>query len=618
MRVIGTILAAATIFSLFIFNPQKLRANQENQFITIVNPVRISSYAPGPAASLKAEYSVIQRYSLSATWLLTYDAIDHQGISSLIKRMEKTQEVGIFLEVSPRLAEEAGVTYHDTGFWHHATSVFLSGYTQEERKLLIDTVFGKFKERFGYYPTSVGSWWTDGFSLAYLKDKYQIIGNLGVSDQFSTDGYQLWGQPWSIPFYPSKNHPGIPAPSKEEKLDLVTIQWAPRDPLRGYESSLYSTQDYRTAPNLPTEYFEKLVRLYAGKGDNEFGQVTVGLEGDFTPEAYEGEFAEQMGIVSKLQKEGFEVTNMKDFSEWYREKFPDLFLPHVTKTKDLLGENKEVLWYQSVRYRIGYVKKEDSIKIFDLRVYGKGTTDPYLLSPNRENQLYIYIPSVLDEVNDKGKVWNLPVGTEIKLEEKKILLKGKGIKLPRFLKGNPLVEVSKTKEGYEIIPKEAFPFTDFIYRDYSSEAIHFFKQKKAFFYLLTGKGWNYLKKVEYLIPQGELDALSHLGSESRGKVLVVEGECLQCEYHTTLKHPAFSGRKGYVANFSGKPIVYNSIIFQTQDREEAIKEFKRTGAKYLYLVKFESYLEKLPFSPGDFGVEKIFENANAQIWRVKK
>ena len=157
MRVIGTILAAATIFSLFIFNPQKLRANQENQFITIVNPVRISSYAPDPAASLKAEYSVIQRYSLSATWLLTYDAIDHQGISSLIKRMEKTQEVGIFLEVSPRLAEEAGVTYHDTGFWHHATSVFLSGYTQEERKLLIDTVFGKFKERFGYYPTSVGS-----------------------------------------------------------------------------------------------------------------------------------------------------------------------------------------------------------------------------------------------------------------------------------------------------------------------------------------------------------------------------------------------------------------------------------------------------------------------------
>ena len=186
------------------------------------------------------------------------------------------------------------------------------------------------------------------------------------------------------------------------------------------------------------------------------------------------------------------------------------------------------------------------------------------------------------------------------------------------MKGNPLVEVSKTKEGYEIIPKEAFPFTDFIYRDYSSEAIHFFKQKKAFFYLLTGKGWNYLKKVEYLIPQGELDALSHLGSESRGKVLVVEGECLQCEYYTTLKHPAFSGRKGYVANFSGKPIVYNSIIFQTQDREEAIKEFKRTGAKYLYLVKFESYLEKLPFSPGDFGVEKIFENANAQIWRVKK
>ncbi len=605
------------LLGLFLFFPERVVAD-DSEFITVVNPVRISSYNKTPGESIESQYAVIKRNRLPATWLLTYDAILNDDIYLVVKKMDSKQEFGIFLEVTPEFAKAAGVSYHDTGFWHHANSVFLSGYSQEERKLLIDTVFGKFKETFRYYPKSIGSWWTDGFSLFYMKDKYQITGNLGVSDQFSTDGYQVWGQPWSIPFYPSKNHPGIPAPSKEEKLDLVTIQWAPRDPLRGYESSLYSTQDYRTAPNLPTEYFEKLVRLYASKGVNEFGQVTVGLEGDFTPEAYEGEFAKQMEIVSRLQKEGFEVTNIKDFSGWYRKMFPDLFSPQVIKSKDLLGAPEEVLWYQSNRYRIGYVKKEDSIKIFDLRVYGREIVEPYLLSPNRENQLYIYIPSVFDEINDKGKVWNLPGDANIKTDPEKILVSGKGINIPRFLKGNLLIEVKKTADGYEIIPKETFPFKDLVYKDYSSEAIHFLRQKKALFYLLIGKGWDYFKKVEYNIPQGELHALSYLAKEPKGKVLVVEGECLQCEYHTALKHPAFSGRKGYVSKFSGKPIVYNSTIFKTQDREEAKKEFKKNGAKYIYLVKFESYVEKLPFSPGDFGVEKIFENANAVIWKVKK
>ena len=110
----------------------------------------------------------------------------------------------------------------------------------------------------GYYPTSVGSWLTDSFSLAYMKEKYGITANLGCSDQFSTDGYKIWGQYWSTPFYQSKYHAGIPASDIFVKLDLVTIQWASRDPLNGYYSSLFSTQDYLlTRKNLDFEYFKK-------------------------------------------------------------------------------------------------------------------------------------------------------------------------------------------------------------------------------------------------------------------------------------------------------------------------------------------------------------------------
>lgn len=61
----------------------------------------------------------------------------------------------------------------------------------------------------------------------------------------------------------------------------------------------------------------------------------------------------------------------------------------------------------------------------------------------------------------------------------------------------------------------------------------------------------------------------------------------------------------------------NKLVFQAKTREEAKSELKKTKIKYVYLVKFESYSEKLPFSPGDLDVEKIFSNANAEIWRVK-
>ena len=128
---------------------------------------------------------------------------------------------------------------------------------------------------------------------------------------------------------------------------------------------------------------------------------------------------------------------------------------------------------------------------------------------------------------------------------------------------------------------------------------------------------NYFQKIDYAVPQDEVYALLYLKSLPLGRTLVYQGECLQCSWHTRLKPPVFAGIKDYVRDFSGQPIVYNSSIFNAKTPKDAGIEFKKTHAKYIYLVKFENYFEKLPFSPGDLGIEKIFSNANAEIWRVK-
>ena len=578
------------VLLLSLFSPSSVLAQDNERFVTVVNPVRISSYTKNPGKSLESEYSVIKKESLPATWLLTYNALENKGILSVVKSMDKNQELGIFLEVSQEFSDAAGVEYHNTGFWHHANSVFLSGYTQEERRLLIDKVFSKFKDVFGYYPTSVGSWWTDSFSLSYMKGKYGITANLVCSDQFATDGYQIWGQPWQVPYYPSKYHSGVFASNLEVKLDVVNLQWASRDPLNGYYSSLFSTQDYLVSDrNLDINYFEKLVRLYTNQEDSGFGQITVGLEADFDPEGYQKEFAKWMDLVSKLKNtEEINIITMKDFAEWYRKKYPGLSPASFLETEDLLGGGVKAVWSQSPEYRLFYTidPATKEITVRDLRFYNANLEEPYYYSPNRNFTLVINIPAVVDEVSFKESIKKFKPGTS-----------------------NIIEKFSKEKFST--------PIGGVLIKGLSSEAIHFFKQKKAILSLLTGKGWNYLKKVNYLIPQGEIYALKFLALQPKGKVLVFGQECLQCEYHTQFRPPAFANLRSYVREYGKHPIVRNTSVFKASDREKARQELAKLNVKYVYLVKFESYFEQLPFSPGDLGVEKIFSNANSEIWRVK-
>ena len=610
-------------FLIFLIFPPESWALEDSQFITVVNPVRISPYSKRPLESLRAEYTEISTQNLPATWLVTYDVLEDPSLVAFFKKMDAKQELGVFLEVSPKLAKVSGVDYNNTGDWHHAVSVFLSGYSQKERKFLLDTLFDKFESEFGYFPVSVGSWWTDSYSLAYLKDKYQILANLVVSDQFSTDGYQVWGQYWSTPYYPSRGHAAMPSTTESNKLDLVNIQWAPRDPFSGYKNSFYSTQDFSlTNERLSTDYFEKLVRLYASKNSNSFGQVTVGLEADLNPEGYKGEYRREMEIVKNLWDTGeFEAATMSVFAKWYRENFPNLSPPHLVKSKDLLGTNNEVIWYQSPFYRIGvvYDKDSDETRIFDLRVYHDDIIEPYYLSPNREFALSIYIPSLLDETNNPEDVWTLNGQIQIEYRPAGFSIDAQNLDIPNTLRLSPNVTIQENdgRTSVNITGNWYSQKDGVIIRDYSPEATHFFKQKKFVFYLLAGRGWEHFKKVDYLVPQGELDILFKLSTLPKGKVIVYDKECLQCSYQTTFKPAAFGNKRKYIKTYGKHPIVYNSSVFEAETREEARKELSKLHASYIYLVKFEDYRETIPFSPGDLGVEKMYANANAEIWRIQ-
>lgn len=649
------------------------------QFVTIVNPVRISSYTKDPKGALLAQYKQVKTRNLPATWLLTYDVLINPDTRPDILGFDSLQEIGVFLEITPIFASSAGVLYSKTDSWHRANAVFLSGYTEEDRIKLIDTIFEEFKKNFGFYPKSVGGWWVDSFSLDYTKKKYGISANLTVADQFSTDGYKLWGQYWSTPFYPGKYHAGMPARTVENKLDLVTIQWASRDPLNGYGragESTFSTQDYFTR-NLSDDYFEKLVDLYTKQGGNMFGHITIGLEGDFTPEVYGGNYSRQLDIINRKQYEGqIKVLTMADFSSWYRSMFPKLSPVHIIQTDDLLGKKMKTFWFQSPAYRINITYDYELNKTYvnDFRSYPSDFEEPYYFSPNRDLNLNINIPPIIDSAGNPGEKWLITdtklksseikdsklilnfEKVQIQLEEEKINISGKINSLPESVTRSPYLQVSKKRDKIELQPKIKWPYPKdgLKFRELTQEATFFLKQRKVilslaliilglifisimikksklllgvkvllFFLWTIFFGGMYIKLYlpntrEYFVNQGELDVLMRLKLMDGKRIVVMDRVCLQCSWHTKDMPAIFANKRDYVKKITGKEIVYNLDVFNAKTREEGRNNLKKLNADYIYVVRFEDYAEKTPFSPGDLNLEEVYSNANAEIWRIRR
>lgn len=343
---------------------------QEKRTAVLVNPIRGSDFWDHNFSLLqtpKKQYELIKKNNFASSWLIRYDALINTEVQDFLKSMDSAQDIGIFFEVTPSLTKDAGVNYNQSINWHQAKSVLLTGYSPEDRVKLVDTALIKYSEVFGKNPKSVGAWWIDAYSLGYLKDKYGIEANLDVADQYSTDGYQVWGQYWSTPFYPSKLNALVPAQSEEQKLGVVTMQWATRDPYNGYGSgvfeSTYSVQvnDYMLH-DLDVSYFEKLLNIYP--------QTTVGLENDFDFSKFGPEFQKQLDVIAMQKSKGvLSVLNMAQFAQSYIKINPGISPQVLIVADDPLGSGGKVVWINTPRYRAGLFTGSNGALVRDLRLF---------------------------------------------------------------------------------------------------------------------------------------------------------------------------------------------------------------------------------------------------------
>ncbi len=341
-----------------------------------------------------------------STWLLDFDALDEKETVEKLTDYEDGQELGLLMEVSPRLASMLKLPYDKLAASHEPQNLFLSGYSKTQRKKIIDELFSSFKKEFGVYPKSIGAWFIDSWSLNYLQDKYQVRTVLMAAEQYGTDHHTIGGHPWQAPFYPSKRHSLKPAFSLEEKIDIVVIQWAAREPLRGYgrkeEYSNFSVQanDY-SQKGLDKSFFERLLQAYLKNPWHDFGQLTVGIEVGQEGAEYFEEFKDLLSVVEESKKE-IKIVKMADFSESFRQRFPFLAEERLVFWED---RGDWAVWFNNSSYRAGLIGDGKKTWIRDLRDYRSKQDDLFLLADKRK-ELFRQTEAIIDEVS-LGKRWLL-------------------------------------------------------------------------------------------------------------------------------------------------------------------------------------------------------------------
>lgn len=247
-------------------------------------------------------------------------------------------------------------------------------FSDEDKMRIIDDCFALFKEKFGFYPESTGSYYLDAFSINYIKEKYPSVvcaiatcWEEGVKAYHTTNNswYTFMdGGPWN-PWIPSKINSAMPAENKEEDSGIVAIPHLSRDLMACFDGngSNFGTHPQNVLRGMiykdnELPYLFNLIDMYRHQGKYNDGysynMMFVGPgwlnkagRWESPYELLKKSYEDGLDYYAKLKKEGKLVDmTMAEFAKFYRDRHPDYKTPEVALWKDILyGSDKQYFWY---------------------------------------------------------------------------------------------------------------------------------------------------------------------------------------------------------------------------------------------------------------------------------
>ena len=276
-------------------------------------------------------------------------------------------------------------------------------FSMEDKMSIVDDVFGKFHERFGFYPESTGSYYMDADLTNYIKATYPTV-KCAVATCWeegpkayhtcNNSWYTLFdGGPWA-PWIPSRQNTHAPAANKEEDSGIVAIPHLSRDLIACYDGNgsnfgthpqnvlrgmIYDTKtwEYPYLYNLIDQYrsLEKYNNgysynmMFVGPGwMNKMGRWEQPYELLYKS------YSDGCAYYGKLKKEGQLIDmTMSEFADYYREKKGvndnNYNEPECALWRDILyGSDKQLFWYCDP-YMRACVNMDQGGAIVDLRPY---------------------------------------------------------------------------------------------------------------------------------------------------------------------------------------------------------------------------------------------------------
>lgn len=269
-------------------------------------------------------------------------------------------------------------------------------FSIEEKKSIVDDAFGKFFERFGFYPLSTGSYYMDADLINYIKEKYPMV-KCAIATCWeegpkayhtcNNSWYTLFdGGPWN-PWIPSRQNTHAPAANEQEDSGIVAIPHLSRDLLACFDGNgsnfgthpqnvlrgmVYKDGKYPYLFNMIDQYrsLEKYNRgysynmMFVGPGwMNKKGRWEAPYE------LLVKSYRDGMAYYAELRDKGqLEDMTMSEFADFYRSSHT-YTQPECALWKDILyGSNKQLFWYVDPYMRT-CVDMNQGGALIDLRPY---------------------------------------------------------------------------------------------------------------------------------------------------------------------------------------------------------------------------------------------------------
>ncbi|MCQ2433534.1 MAG: hypothetical protein MJ175_13105, partial [Clostridia bacterium] len=317
---------------------------------------------------------------------------------SVLAGRKAADEVGLWFEVTGELARDAGVEWRskrDRNWDFYVCPGFIMSYNTEEKKKIIDTMMAKFKEYFGFYPRTVGSWLIDTQSMKYMADNYPVEAFSVCREQWGMDGYTLWGGPYYGGYYPTLNNMQTPAGSIENQIGVPVFRMYMNDPIYCYyEFGKREVNDidyglFTTEPAWPCGQYLGWVNWAYQKAFDPanlgWSYLQIGQETCFGfEEPLSSAIEMQIRHAKKYQSTyGYDFVTVGDMGHAFRESFKETPDSFRFALDDWALKGNQSVWFSNRKYRINLFSTYREVWIRDIHFFSDDCPDRSTATPRR-------------------------------------------------------------------------------------------------------------------------------------------------------------------------------------------------------------------------------------------